>query len=81
MPAEVVVVEPTGAEIQVFARIKGEEINAVFRERHRFQPGAMIGLAPDPAQVHLFDAETGQRIEGADQDRSQASGGEKQRRA
>ena len=81
VPAEVVVVEPTGAEIQVFARIKGEEINAVFRERHRFQPGAMIGLAPDAAQVHLFDAETGQRIEGADQDRSQVSGGEKQRRA
>ena len=53
----------------------------MLRERHRFKPGEMIKLAPDPALVHLFDAETGQRIEGADQDRSQASGGEKQRRA
>ncbi|TIP03128.1 MAG: sn-glycerol-3-phosphate ABC transporter ATP-binding protein UgpC [Mesorhizobium sp.] len=68
--AEVVVVEPTGAEIQVFARIKGEEINAVFRERHRFASGDAIRLAPDPAQVHLFDSRTGRRIEGADPDQT-----------
>ena len=60
--AEVVVVEPTGPEIQVFARIAGQEVSAQFRERHRFRPGQRIGLAPDIANVHLFDAETGQRV-------------------
>ncbi|MBN8919380.1 MAG: sn-glycerol-3-phosphate ABC transporter ATP-binding protein UgpC, partial [Rhizobiales bacterium] len=37
--AEIVVVEPTGSETQVFATLGGEEIVAVFRERHQFKPG------------------------------------------
>ena len=32
-PAEIVVVEPTGSETQVFARYMGREIVAVFRDR------------------------------------------------
>jgi multiple sugar transport system ATP-binding protein len=62
-PAEVVVVEPTGSEIQVVARTQGgEEIVAVFRERHLFKPGETIRLAPQPDVIHLFDGDTGQRI-------------------
>jgi len=62
-PVEVAVVEPTGSEVQVVARTSGgEEIVAVFRERHLFKPGEMIRLAPDPGVVHLFDGETGQRL-------------------
>jgi multiple sugar transport system ATP-binding protein len=60
--AEIQVVEPTGSEIQVVAKLGGEEITAVFRERHPFQPGAMIRLKPDPDLVHLFDQETGKRL-------------------
>jgi multiple sugar transport system ATP-binding protein len=61
--AEVVVLEPTGSEVQVLARLPGgEEIIAVFRERHLFRPGEMIRLAPEPGLVHLFDAESGRRI-------------------
>jgi multiple sugar transport system ATP-binding protein len=78
VPAEVVVVEPTGAEIQVFARINGDEIVAVFRERHFFAPGEIIRLAPEPGQVHLFDAETGRRIESASQARGPTLDGERQ---
>ncbi|CAN5195075.1 sn-glycerol-3-phosphate ABC transporter ATP-binding protein UgpC [soil metagenome] len=64
MPVEVVVVEPTGSEVQVNAKLaSGEEIVAVFRERHLFQPGEIIRLAPAPGLVHLFDGETGRRIE------------------
>ena len=37
----------------------GDEIVAVFRERHEFTPGETITLAPQPAAVHLFDGETG----------------------
>jgi multiple sugar transport system ATP-binding protein len=61
--AEIVVVEPTGSETQVFAKLGGEEIVAVFRERHQFQPGEKIRLKPDPALVHLFDEATGKRLE------------------
>jgi multiple sugar transport system ATP-binding protein len=56
------VIEPTGAEIQVVARLGEEEIIAVFRERHQFKPGDKIRLKPDPRLVHLFDAETGKRL-------------------
>ena len=60
--AEVVVVEPTGSETQVFAKIGGEDVVAVFRERHRFEPGDRVRLKPDPALVHLFDEATGKRL-------------------
>jgi multiple sugar transport system ATP-binding protein len=64
MPAEVVVVEPTGAEILVVCRMAGHDIQAVFHERHAFRPGQPIHLRPDPRHLHLFDAESGQRVRG-----------------
>jgi multiple sugar transport system ATP-binding protein len=60
--AEIVVVEPTGSETQVFAKLGGEEVVAVFRERHKFEPGDKVRLRPDPALVHLFDEATGKRL-------------------
>ncbi len=60
--AEVVVVEPTGSETQVFARLGGQEISAVFRERHEFAPGMKIRLRPRAGNAHLFDPSSGQRI-------------------
>ena len=60
--AEVVVVEPTGAEVQVFARIDGQNINAVFRERLMLKPGEPVRLAPETKHIHLFDAESGARV-------------------
>jgi multiple sugar transport system ATP-binding protein len=61
--AEIVVVEPTGSEIQVAAKLGGEPIVAVFRERHQFKPGDKVRLMPDPRRVHLFDRETGKRLD------------------
>jgi multiple sugar transport system ATP-binding protein len=61
-PGEVIVIEPTGPEIQVAARLAGHEIIAVFRERHNFKPGDKIRLKPDPKLVHLFDEATGKRL-------------------
>jgi multiple sugar transport system ATP-binding protein len=61
--AVIQVVEPTGSEIQVVAKLGGEEIVAVFRERHQFKPGDIIRLRPDPRLVYLFDEATGKRIE------------------
>jgi multiple sugar transport system ATP-binding protein len=60
--AEIVVVEPTGSETQVFAKLGGEEVVAVFRERHQFKPGDKIRLKPDAHLVHLFDETTGKRL-------------------
>jgi multiple sugar transport system ATP-binding protein len=60
--AVVHVVEPTGSEIQVAARLGGEEITAVFRERHQFKPGDTVRLKPNPKLVHLFDGATGRRL-------------------
>jgi multiple sugar transport system ATP-binding protein len=63
-PVEIVVVEPTGAELQVIGRTAGGElIVANFRERHAFSPGQTVGLAAQPGQVHLFNQETGQRLD------------------
>jgi multiple sugar transport system ATP-binding protein len=61
--AEVHVVEPTGAELQVVARLGGEEIIAVFRDRHQFTPGQTICLRPQAQQVLLFDEATGERLD------------------
>ena len=60
---EIQVVEPTGSEIQVVARLGGEDVIAVFRERHQFKPGDKIRLKPDPRFVHLFDEPTGKRLQ------------------
>ena len=46
-----------------FAKLGGEEIIAVFRERHQFKPGDKIRLKPDPTLVHLFDEATGKRLD------------------
>jgi len=62
VPAEVVVVEPTGADTQVFAKVAGIELTGVFRERHEFRPGDTIRLRPDPHRAHLFDAGSGKRL-------------------
>ena len=60
--ATVVVVEPTGADTQVFAKVGGTDVTAVFRERHDFRSGETIRLAPDHERTHLFDAESGKSL-------------------
>jgi multiple sugar transport system ATP-binding protein len=62
LDAEVVVVEPTGSETQVVARLDGHEIIAVFRERQNVKPGDRIPLRPRADAAHLFAKDTGKRI-------------------
>jgi multiple sugar transport system ATP-binding protein len=57
--ALVEVVEPTGADTLVFARIGNQKICGAFAERHGFRPGERIALAPRLDCVHLFDAQSG----------------------
>ncbi len=62
VPAQVVVVEPTGADTQVFSKIAGIDVTSVFSERYTFRPGDTIRLMPDISRAHLFDASSGQRL-------------------
>ena len=62
MSGDIVVVEPTGADTQVFCRIAGQEVMAMFRERVASRPGERITLMPDLAKAHLFDAQSGARL-------------------
>ncbi|MFS0757759.1 sn-glycerol-3-phosphate ABC transporter ATP-binding protein UgpC [Noviherbaspirillum sp. 1P10PC] len=62
LACSVAVVEPTGANTEVYSRFCDTEINAIFRERHDFRPGEAIRLMPDHAHTHLFDAETGSTL-------------------
>jgi multiple sugar transport system ATP-binding protein len=61
-PATVTVVEPMGSETQLFAKLGSQKIVGVFRQRLESKPGDKISLLVDVNAVHLFDAETGQRI-------------------
>jgi multiple sugar transport system ATP-binding protein len=62
IPAEVSVVEPTGADTFVFGEIGGTAVCATFDERHAFKPGEQIKLKPRLEVVHLFDEQTGKVI-------------------
>jgi multiple sugar transport system ATP-binding protein len=61
--AQVVVVEPTGADTQVYCRIAGQDVTAVSRARHTFRPGDTIDLKPVVGKSYLFDPASGARID------------------
>ena len=59
---EISVIEPTGSETQVVAKLAGQKIVGVFRERIAARPGETLAVGPNLASVHLFDADSGQRL-------------------
>ena len=56
------VVEPTGSETQVLLRVGDQSLVAAFRDRISAKPGELLPVSPDPALIHLFDRQSGQRI-------------------
>ena len=62
VPATVSVVEPTGSETQVMARLGGEPVLCAFRERVAARPGDVLHVSPAPEAAHLFHAEHGTRL-------------------
>ncbi len=56
------VTEPTGSETQVIMHLAGTQVVGAFRERIMEKPGQTLHIAPDPALVHLFDEQTGTRL-------------------
>jgi len=62
LPADVIVVEPTGADTQLYCRFAGQDFTAVVRDRTHVTPGERVMLRPDLKRSHLFDASTGRRL-------------------
>jgi multiple sugar transport system ATP-binding protein len=56
------VVEPTGANTEVYSRFGDTDLISIFRERHDFTAGDRLWLMPDLEHAHLFDAETGKAL-------------------
>jgi multiple sugar transport system ATP-binding protein len=62
LPFVVDVVEPTGSETQVQGKLGRQPISGVFRQRVDTKPGETIRIVPEPGAVHLFDAQSTQRM-------------------
>jgi multiple sugar transport system ATP-binding protein len=60
--AEILAVEPTGAETQVLTRFAGGLVMIALRERVSALPGESLTISPVIESLHLFDAATGLRI-------------------
>lgn len=58
-------VEPTGESTQLHIAVYGQQLVAVFEGRRNFQRDADISLLPIQSLGHLFDAESGKRLEGS----------------
>ncbi|KQS64195.1 sugar ABC transporter ATP-binding protein [Rhizobium sp. Leaf371] len=60
--ARISVIESTGSETQVFARLGQQKIIGVFRDRVAGDTDQIITMTPNPALVHLFDGASGLRL-------------------
>ncbi|MFN4130331.1 MAG: ABC transporter ATP-binding protein [Paracoccaceae bacterium] len=62
LKVQVGIVEPTGAEILVGARLGDLPFTVVLRERHSLAADQIITVAPMPGRLHLFDPRTEERL-------------------
>ncbi|MBP1860248.1 ABC transporter ATP-binding protein [Rhizobium herbae] len=62
VPVEVLVIEPTGAETHITARLAGEEITIVSKERLSAKPGETLMVSLASPRSHVFETATGRRI-------------------
>jgi len=59
---EIIVVEPTGAETELLIKVGEEQVTLRTHGRPDVNPDEKVQLTVDPANVHLFDRGTGQRL-------------------
>ncbi|MFB2550458.1 ABC transporter ATP-binding protein [Ensifer soli] len=62
LPAFVSVLEPTGSETQIFARLGEDPIVAIVKDRIGTRPGETLRLKVDHGRAHLFDKASARRI-------------------
>ncbi len=60
--AEVVVVEPTGAETELLVEVGGQQVTVVMHGRTDAKPGETVHLTYDTTKAHAFDAANGKRL-------------------
>ncbi len=63
LPAEVILVESTGAESHLLLGVEGHEIRAVTPGRFRAKPGDACALSIRPETLHVFDAASRKRLD------------------
>jgi len=63
VPFVVDVIEPTGAETHLTGKIGADTWCVTTRERPAIGPGERMTIGLPPAHLHLFDTESGKRIE------------------
>ena len=59
VPAQVIVVEPTGAETELLVQVGSSQIVVVIHGRSSARPGEVVQLEVDTGAVHLFDPASG----------------------
>jgi len=60
--AEVVVVEPMGAQTELVVRVADVSLTVVTHGRANLRPGDGLSLSPEAGHAHVFDPATGRRI-------------------
>jgi len=60
--AEVVVVEPMGAQTELVVRVADVSLTVVTHGRANLRPGDRLSLSPEAGHAHVFDPATGRRI-------------------
>jgi multiple sugar transport system ATP-binding protein len=60
--AQVVVVEPTGAETELLLDVGGQQLTLVMHGRTDVKPDQKVRLAVDAEKAHVFNASSGQRL-------------------
>ena len=62
LPVEIAIVEPTGADTQIYGRVNGHSIVATLRDRTDLKAGERIFIVPGITRAHLFDEASGARL-------------------
>jgi multiple sugar transport system ATP-binding protein len=62
IPAQVVVVEPTGAETELLLQVGEQQLVLVMHGRTAAQPGDTVQLALEASSAHVFDGDSGRRL-------------------
>jgi multiple sugar transport system ATP-binding protein len=62
VPARVIVVEPTGNETELLVQVGEAKLSLVVHGRVQAEPDDTIGLVIRPDSAHLFDRQSGRRL-------------------
>ncbi|MGB7801228.1 ABC transporter ATP-binding protein [Buttiauxella sp.] len=62
LKATITAIENTGSDMQLFCQTGGGSFTSVFKQRLNVKEGETVWLQPRVTGIHIFDAESGQRI-------------------